>query len=470
MKDALASGWAEASFGTITVNHDGRRVPVKASDRAARRGGYRYFGAQGVIDYIDDYLFDGTYLLIAEDGANLVSRAQPIAEIATGQFWVNNHAHVVESVNGISLKFLKHFMNGNSLNGVIRGTAQPKLTQADLNRLCVPVPPTAEQKRITAAIDEQFSRLDVGVAALERVRQNLKRMRAAVLQAAVSGRLVHHDLAEGTGTDFLAMVGQRRGGAKSPAAASADLSVPETWAVASLEAVTDPHRVICYGILMPKVREGGTVPYVEVKDLRAKRLDVAALHRTSAALHNEFSRSQLNTGDVVLAIRGSYDRALVVPAEVAGANVSRDVARIAPLPGIDVSFVAAYLMSPPALQYLRQRARGVAVKGVNISDLRSMPIPVPPQKEQNRIVRELDRINSIIGDLESVLDSERARSMTIRSSILASAFSGNLVPQDPDDEPASALLERIAAECASSNGNNRARTRKPRTPREKAVI
>src|SRR6266849_530888 len=113
-----------------------------------------------------------------------------------------------------------------------------------------------------------------------------------------------------------------------------------------------------------------------------------------------------------------------------GVNVSRDVARIAPLPGIDASFVAAYLMSPPALQYLRQRARGVAVKGVNIAVLRSMPIPLPPQEEQNRIVGELDRINSIIGELESVLDSERARSAIIRSSILAAAFSGNLVPQD----------------------------------------
>src|SRR2546430_9209760 len=104
MKETLPSGWTETSFGTITLNHDGKRVPVKAVDRAARRGAFRYFGAQGVIDYVDDYIFDGTYLLIAEDGANLVSRVQPIAQMAEGKFWVNNHAHVVESVNGISLK------------------------------------------------------------------------------------------------------------------------------------------------------------------------------------------------------------------------------------------------------------------------------------------------------------------------------------------------------------------------------
>ena len=344
---------------------------------------------------------------------------------------------------------------------------QKTVNQGHIASILLPLPPRAEQDRIVAAIEEQFSRLDAGVGALERVRLNQNRIRAAVLQAAVSGQLVHQNLSEGTGTGFLAMVAQRRGETRSSvAAASADLSVPETWTVASLEAVTDPHRVICYGILMPKVREGGTVPYVEVKDLRARRLDVAALHRTSAELHKEFSRSQLNAGDVVLAIRGSYDRALVVPANVAGANVSRDVARIAPLPGINASFVAAYLMSPPGLQYLRQRARGVAVKGVNIADLRSMPIPVPPQDEQNRIVRELDRIDSIIGDLETVLISQRARAATLRSSILTAAFSGNLLPQDPRDEPASVLLEQIAMERVATDGKNRARSRKPVHPRK----
>lgn len=126
-------------------------------------------------------------------------------------------------------------------------------------------------------------------------------------------------------------------------------------------------------------------------------------------------------------------------------------------------------MSPPALQYLRERARGVAVKGVNIADLRSMPIPIPPEREQRRIVRELDRMNSILDDLESVLDSERTRSTSLRSSILAAAFSGKLVMQNPSDEPASVLLERIAAERGSSNGQRPTRTRKQRAPQEKVT-
>ena len=385
-------------------------------------------------------------------------------------FCVQRHIGILRPSREISSSFLALLLSSrtifNQATEYATGTAQMTVPLSGLRRIRIPLPPRPEQERIVAAIEEQFSRLDAGVAALERARQNLRNLRAAVLQAAVTGRLLDQDPAEGTGTDLLTRISKRRSGARPPAIASAGLAVPETWAVASLEAVTDPNRVICYGILKPKVREGGTIPYVEVKDLRASRLDVAALHRTSAALHSEFSRSVLSSDDVVLAIRGSYDRALVVPPEVAGANMSRDVARIAPLPGIEASFVAAYLMSPPALQYLHERARGVAVKGVNIADVRTMPVPVPPVAEQRRIVSEIDRVNSIIEELESTLASGRVRGAALRSSILAAAFSGNLASQDPADEPALRLLQRIGAEGASSDGHKVGRGRKPRVLQE----
>ena len=82
-------------FDEVTINHDRKRIPLSSMERSKRKGNYRYFGAQGIIDYIDDYIFDGTYLLIAEDGENLKSNKQNIAQIVSGQFWVNNHAHII---------------------------------------------------------------------------------------------------------------------------------------------------------------------------------------------------------------------------------------------------------------------------------------------------------------------------------------------------------------------------------------
>jgi type I restriction enzyme S subunit len=351
-----------------------------------------------------------------------------------------------------------------------RGVTKLGLGLQDIRSIDTPLPPLAEQERIVAAIEKQFSRIDAGMAALERVQRNLRRMRAALLQAAVTGRLVPQRDGEGSGRDLLDQILTKRSRKKAPAAASSHvMALPESWAVASLEALTDSERPICYGILMPRVKEAGVVPYVEVKDLRAKRLSVANLHRTSQELHQAFPRSILAPGDVVLAIRGSFDRALVVPDEVAGSNVSRDVARIAPMDGLDPDFLVAYLASPPSLQYLRQRARGVAVKGVNIADLRSMPIPLPPIAEQRRISKELQRRSSIMDNLLRAVEEAHARSGRLRSSTLAAAFSGKLVAQDFNDEPASVLLERIAATRAASNGQAKTAVRKSRTANSRVI-
>ena len=100
-------------LGDIISNFDKKRVPLSSMQRANRQGEYRYFGAQGVIDYIDDYIFDGTYMLVAEDGENLKSKKQNIAQIVSGQFWVNNHAHILQVKSDFNLYYLCLFENFN---------------------------------------------------------------------------------------------------------------------------------------------------------------------------------------------------------------------------------------------------------------------------------------------------------------------------------------------------------------------
>jgi type I restriction enzyme S subunit len=183
-------------LGEVTVNFDGRRIPVKASDRAKRPGRFPYFGASGAIDTIDDFIFDGEYLLIAEDGANLVTRTKPIAFRASGQFWVNNHAHVVQTTSSLDLRFLEMFLNGASLSGLITGTAQPKLTQANLNKLSVPVPPLDEQRRIVDRVEEKLSAVDALRSAIQRAQGRSASLRQGVLDRAFRGELVPQDASD----------------------------------------------------------------------------------------------------------------------------------------------------------------------------------------------------------------------------------------------------------------------------------
>ncbi|MCD4747743.1 MAG: restriction endonuclease subunit S [Thermoanaerobaculales bacterium] len=186
----IPRGWCWSSVKDLFQNHDAIRVPVKRADRANRSGPYPYYGASGVIDGIDEYLFDGSFLLLGEDGANLLARSKPIAFQAHGKFWVNNHAHVLTPCHGMPIGYFESFFNVTDLSPFITGTAQPKLPQAAMNKIQVPVAPLPEQHRIVAALESYLSRLDDAIASLGRVQRNLKRYRASVLKAAVEGRLV----------------------------------------------------------------------------------------------------------------------------------------------------------------------------------------------------------------------------------------------------------------------------------------
>lgn len=142
----------EFRFDEITLNYDKERIPLSAMEREKRQGKYRYYGAQGIIDYVNDYIFDGKYLLIAEDGENLKSKKQNIAQIVEGQFWVNNHAHIVKCNEKCILEYLAYLVNCKDVSGYITGSAQPKLSQANLNAMTFNIPPVVYQKKCLSVL------------------------------------------------------------------------------------------------------------------------------------------------------------------------------------------------------------------------------------------------------------------------------------------------------------------------------
>lgn len=165
-------------FDEVTINFDKKRIPLSSAQREKRQGTFRYYGAQGVIDHVDDYIFDGTYLLIAEDGENLKSKKQNIAQVVDGQFWVNNHAHIVQGNEQCDTRFLCYLINSMDLSGYVTGSAQPKLSQANLNAVTLSLPTLAEQKRIV----EYLYMLDQKIDVNRQINDNLEQQARAYFQ------------------------------------------------------------------------------------------------------------------------------------------------------------------------------------------------------------------------------------------------------------------------------------------------
>jgi restriction endonuclease S subunit len=402
----LPSGWALASLGDVVskARTDQQLIKGKLSPKPFD-GAVPAYSASGQDVWCSEAGNIGPGIVLSAVGARCGK-----AFLADGEWTAIANTHAFSPNPGMSARFVWYLVNNEDF-WVKGGTAQPFVKiKASLQRTVV-VPPTAEQERIVAVIEEQFSRLDAGVALLQRAKQRLAQLSRLVLWSAF----------------------------------------PANWPTRPLVELTDPLRPICYGILKPKTVGSLVIPYVEVRSIQNGRIEVDRLHRTTQELHDEFRRSELCAGDVVLAVRGSFDRAAVVPPELTGGNVSRDVARIAPKSMLDSTFLAHYLGGPHAAAFFARAARGVGVRGVNIGDLRKMPVPIPSKRRQQQAVTEIERILSVIAAMTTEIDTALRRARTLRRSVLEQAFTGRLVYQDSNDGPASALLEDIAAKRDSSN-------------------
>lgn len=174
------SEWKEYKLEDVTINYNSKRVPLSSKERELRQGKYPYYGAQGVIDFIDKFILEGQYLLVAEDGANLETRNEDIARLTKNQeqFWVNNHAHILRSNENSDIRYIKYFLNKSDLSGYITGSAQPKLNKANLNSIRMVLPPFEEQK----AIAHILSTLDEKIEVNNQINKTLENMAQAIFK------------------------------------------------------------------------------------------------------------------------------------------------------------------------------------------------------------------------------------------------------------------------------------------------
>ena len=181
----LPDGWRLVSLGQVAENFDRLRKPLSKPQREGMRGPYPYYGAAKVFDFLDSYLFDGLYLLVAEDGSVVTDDGYPVLQLADGRFWVNNHAHVLRGITPVSTEFLYLALARYPVGGHITGAAQPKITQANLNRIPLVIAPADVMERFNTKVWELIGlRLCLG-----RANDKLAASRDLLLPRLISGDL-----------------------------------------------------------------------------------------------------------------------------------------------------------------------------------------------------------------------------------------------------------------------------------------
>lgn len=401
----IPDNWVWVRFGNLVINRDSERIPLSQAERIGKAKIYDYYGASGVIDKVDDFIYDEELLLIGEDGANLLTRSKPIAFKANGKYWVNNHAHVLKPL--IDIDYLCAYINTIPLHPYVTGTAQPKMNQEKMNSILVSVPPLSEQKRIIQRLEQilpQLDRLQADENKLHAMQIAFpNRMQASLLQAAIEGKLTtQNPKTDGTASYLLEQIQaekQRLVDAKEikrekplPAITEEEkpFDIPENWEWVRLSEISTK---VTDGDHNPPKGEFTQTQYIMGSSTNIGYYGLVNLNKIRYLSKENFDkvhkRTKVIKDDILFASVGSIGNAIVFNEDL-DITFQRSVTVITCL--INPNFLRLVLLSPYCQYIFKTQSTGTAQKGFYINQVMNLVIPIAPLAEQERIVAKLDAL------------------------------------------------------------------------------
>jgi len=455
----IPKNWLWTNFGQIIFNRDGERIPIEKAERSTRHGSYDYYGASGVIDSIDAYLFDKSLLLIGEDGANLVNRSTPIAFIAHGKYWVNNHAHVLDGISFEFLQYLEIYINSIDLKPYLTGMAQPKMNQAKMNSIPVPLPPLAEQHRIVAKVDRLMALCDEVEARLQQERtgclrlgsatlaglqnaeiseefgrqwalvcdafdlildcpENVAMLRQTILQLAVQGRLVRQELGDEPAGKLVERIRKEKeqlvkegkiGRTKlTPEIESEEIpySIPKNWIWTRLDHITYISTGSTPSTSSREYYIGGNIPWV-TSSLTSQKFIFNADTKITEKAVQDCSLKVYPEGTLLVALYGQGKTRGQVSELGISATINQACSAIVFWKNNEPVKDFLKLVLTGNYEKIRSISAGGAQPNLNGDKIKRTLIPLPPLAEQHRIVAKVDALMALCDELEARL-KERA--------------------------------------------------------------
>lgn len=397
----LPDHWVLRPLKSVTRCLDGRRVPVAAEHRTG--GPYPYYGANGIVDWVDDYLFDEPLVLLGEDGAPFFDRNASVAYYVEGKVWVNNHSHVLRAT-GVDPRFLVYVLNATDYALHVTGSTRDKLTQADMASIPVPLPPLPEQGAIAAFLSRETARIDALVTEMRRLRAAYSERRDACIFTAITGR-----------SSGVAMKGTR---------VSWIDAVPVDWEVAPLYS----RYSVQLGKMLDGRRSAGDhlAPYLRNVNVQWDRIDTDELFEMDFDATDR-EKYALERGDLLVCEGGEVGRAALWQGELPDCYYQKALHRLrATRVGENSRFLMYVLQAAASIGVFVAQGNSNTIDHLTAEKLRRHRFPFPPPEEQTRIVKKIDTEVGLLRTLDRGVERRVDLLLERREALITAAVTGQL--------------------------------------------
>ncbi|MEZ8077111.1 restriction endonuclease subunit S [Vibrio sp. FF112] len=394
----IPEDWSLVTLDDAANFLDGQRRPIKLGDRAKIKGQYPYYGASGIVDYVNNYIFDGDFILLGEDGENILSRSLPLAFKASGKIWVNNHAHVMTPKASFHIDFLIPYLESLDYSLLNSGTAQPKLNKQSCLRINVIKPSHEEQTAIANAL----SHVDALLSELEKLIAKKQAIKTATMQQLLTGKTRLPQFS-------IYVDGDKQGQIKGTKPSELG-EIPEDWDVSTIDNIS--LLPMQNGLFYEPVRKGKGIPLINVSDMYTSApIDVDSLELFDAT-EPEIKTFNVIEGDLF------FTRSSIVPSGIAYCNVYSLASRVAVFdshlikvrvnPSIaDYRFIYLNCLAAHARAHLVANAKTATMTTIDQKAIKSCPVLLPSIQEQTTIATILSDMDEEIQALQQRLSKTR---------------------------------------------------------------
>lgn len=401
--------WRQKRVKHVAQCLDGRRIPLNAEQRGGMQGDIPYWGANGIVDHVDKWLFDEPLVLLGEDGAPFFDRLKQVAFPVEGKVWVNNHAHVLRPAKDVLPELLAHMLNATDYRGFIDGSTRDKLTQGDMSDIPIVLPPVSEQRAIADFLDRETGRIDALIEKKRRLIELLEEKRSALISHAVTKGLDPDAPMKDSGIDWLGQIPAHWSRRKfrylfhmtsggTPSKNSADL-----WR--------------------------GTIPWVSPKDMKQDIVDDSIDHVSEAALSYV---SLVMPPSVLIVVRGMIlTHTFPVGLGTVPLTINQDMKALRPDAETDAAFLALLLrgLAPVILALVEDSAHGTKCLRSDVLD--AVQVFVPPLEEQRRIVRDSGEEGRCLDALVAKSREAIDKLQEYRTALISAAVTGRIDIRSP---------------------------------------